>query len=123
MAINGNNILIYYNGTAISGTKSNEIQTDTELIEISSPSSGEWKSYITGRKNWSINVSFLVLAYDGVRNLLNVGNTFSIKFKGRDSSDSDGVSGSAILKNCKITAIKGNLVQGSFQFVGTGILS
>ena len=123
MAINGNNILIYYNGTAISGTKSNEIQTDTELIEISSPSSGEWKSYITGRKNWSINVSFLVLAYDGVRNLLNVGNTFTIKFKGRNSSDSDGVSGFAILKNCKITAIKGNLVQGSFQFVGTGILS
>ena len=56
MAILGNNILIYRNGTAIAGTVSNEIQSGAELIEISSPTSGQWKEYIAGRKNWSINV-------------------------------------------------------------------
>ena len=70
--------------------------------------------------NWSINVSYLVLAYNGVRELLNVGTTYTLKFRGRNQSDSTGVTGTAILKNCKITATKGNLVQGSFQFVGTG---
>lgn len=123
MAILGNNILIYRNGTAIAGTVSNEIQSGAELIEISSPTSGQWKEYIAGRKNWSINVSYLVLAYNGVRDLLNVGTTYTLKFRGRNSSDATGVQGTAILKSCKITATKGNIVQGSFQFTGTGTLS
>ena len=123
MAILGNNILIYRNGTAIAGTVSNEIQSGAELIEISSPTSGQWKEYIAGRKNWSINVSYLVLAYNGVRDLLNVGTTYTLKFRGRNSSDATGVQGTAILKSCKITATKGNIVQGSFQFTGTGNLS
>lgn len=123
MAILGNNILIYRNGTAIAGTVSNEIQSGAELIEISSPTSGQWKEYIAGRKSWSINVSYLVLAYNGVRDLLNVGTTYTLKFRGRNSSDATGVQGTAILKSCKITATKGNIVQGSFQFTGTGTLS
>jgi hypothetical protein len=123
MALLGNNILIYRSGTAIAGTTSNEIQSEADLIEISSPTSGQWKEYIEGRKSWSINVSYLVLAYNGVRELLNVGTTYTLKFRGRNSSDSTGVQGTAILKSCKITATKGNLCQGSFQFVGTGALS
>lgn len=123
MALLGNNILIYRSGTAIAGTTSNEIQSESDLIEISSPTSGQWKEYIEGRKSWSINVSYLVLAYNGVRELLNVGTTYTLKFRGRNSSDSTGVQGTAILKSCKITATKGNLCQGSFQFVGTGALS
>ena len=123
MVILGNNILIYRNGTAIAGTVSNEIQSGAELIEISSPTSGQWKEYIAGRKSWSINVSYLVLAYNGVRDLLNVGTTYTLKFRGRNSSDATGVQGTAILKSCKITATKGNIVQGSFQFTGTGTLS
>lgn len=123
MAILGNNILIYRNGTAIAGTVSNEIQSGAELIEISSPTSGQWKEYIAGRKSWSINVSYLVLAYNGVRDLLNIGTTYTLKFRGRNSSDATGVQGTAILKSCKITATKGNIVQGSFQFTGTGTLS
>lgn len=123
MAILGNNILIYRNGTAIAGTVSNEIQSGAELIEISSPTSGQWKEYIAGRKSWSINVSYLVLAYNGVRDLLNVGTTYTLKFRGRNSSDATGVQGTAILKSCKITATKGNLVQGSFTFQGTSSLT
>ena len=123
MALLGNNILIYRAGTAIAGTVSNEIQAGADLIEISSPTSGQWKEYIAGRKNWSINVSYLVLAYNGVRELLNVGTTYTLKFRGRNQSDSTGVTGTAILKTCKITATKGNLVQGSFTFQGTSSLT
>lgn len=123
MAINGKNILIYRDGTAIAGTVSNEIQSGAEIIEISSPTAGEWKQYISGRKSWSVNVSYLVLANDGVRDLLNVGSSYTLKFRGRNQSDSTGVTGTAILKNCKITATKGNLVQGSFQFTGNGPLT
>lgn len=123
MAIKGNNILIYSNGTAIAGTVSNEIQSGAELIEISSPTSGQWKEYIASRKSWSINVSYLLLADDGVRDLLNVGTSYTLKFRGRNSADNTGVTGTAILKSCKITATKGNLVQGSFTFQGTSSLT
>ena len=123
MAIKGNNILIYSNGTAIAGTVSNEIQSGAELIEISSPTSGQWKEYIASRKSWSINVSHLLLADDGVRDLLNVGTSYTLKFRGRNSADNTGVTGTAILKSCKITATKGNLVHGSFTFQGTSSLT
>lgn len=123
MAILGNNVLIFRNGTAIAGTVTNDIQAGVDIIPIGSPTSGDWKENIAGRKDWSINVSYLVLAYDGIREVLNVGSTYTLKFRGRSSSDSTGVIGSAILKICKITATKGNLVQGSFQFVGNGALT
>lgn len=123
MAINGNNVLIYRNGTAIAGTITNEIQTGADLIEISSPTSGQWKEYIAGRKSWSVNVSYLILANNGVRDLLNVGSSYTLKIRGRNATDATGVVGTGILKSCKITATKGNLVQGSFTFQGTSSLT
>jgi hypothetical protein len=59
----------------------------------------------------------------GVQDLLQVGNTFTLKIRGRNDNDATGVTGSAILKTCKITATNGNLVQGVFQFTGNGALS
>lgn len=121
MAINGNNIYVTQNGTIIAGTKSNEIQTESEMIEISNPSSGDWRQYMAGRKNWSIQVSFLVTAVANIRQLLNVGTQYTLVF--RDRAGSTSVTGTALLKTCKITSTKGSLVQGSFAFQGTGQLS
>ena len=129
MAKNGNNILVYAGSTLIGCTKTNEIQTGCETIEISSPNQGAWRNYLVGRKEWSINVAYLVtdssaLAISGgsgIKDLLQVGNSFTLSIKRRDQSSAD-LSGSAILKSVKITATRGNLVQGSFQFVGNGSL-
>jgi hypothetical protein len=60
---------------------------------------------------------------NGVRDLLQAGNSFTLKFKQRGAADSAGVSGTFILKTVKITAQRGALVQGSFQFVLNGELS
>ena len=59
----------------------------------------------------------------GVKDVLNVGTTYTLAFKERGAADSAGVSGSAILTTCKISAIRGNLVTGSFVFQGTGALA
>lgn len=124
MAQKGNNLLIFLNGTAIAGATFDDAQSGVDLLEIGSPiGSGQWKQFLTRRKYWSINVNYLVLQNTGVRNLLSVGTTYTVKFKARDSADNTGVSGQAILKVCRITAQKGNLVQGSFQFQGNGQLS
>jgi len=121
--MNGNNILIYKDGTAIAGMKSCEISTSVDTIEVASAMTGTWRARITGRKEWSLSCGYLITANSGVRDLLSVGTSYTIKVKARDAADNTGVSGTAILTQCKITATRGNLVQGSFQFQGTGALS
>ena len=123
MAINGNNIIVLSGGTAIAGTKSDELQVECETIEIASSTDQGWTHHLAGRKSWSLTVGWLLLATTDVRKALTVGSTVTIKFKGRNDTDANGLSGSAIIRTCKITAVKGNLAQGSFQFVGTGPLS
>ena len=123
MAVLGNNIIVYMNGQAIAGTKSDEIQVDCDTIEIASATDQAWTHSISGRKSWSLTVGWLVLANQDVRKALLVGSTVTIKIKGRGESDANGLSGSAILRTCKITATRGNLAQGSFAFVGNGPLT
>ena len=121
MAINGNNIIVYQGSTAIAGTRSNEIETDCEVIEISSSTQGEWREYIKGRKEWGVTTSFLVAGVADVTTLLTVGTTYTLVFKGRN--ETGGVSGSATLTKCRITANVNNLIQGSFSFKGNGPLT
>lgn len=127
MALLGQNIIILRGGTAIAGVKSNEIQSGADTIEISSPNSSQWKEYIAGRKEWSVNVNYLVAATSALdaasslKDLLKVGETYTLLIKDRDASTS--VTGNAILTTCRITATFGNIAQGSFQFRGTGALS
>lgn len=123
MAVLGNNIIVYMNGQAIAGTKSDEIQVESDTIEIASATDQEWTHYISGRKSWSLTVGWLVLANQDVRKMLLAGSVVTIKIKGRGESDANGVTGAAILKTVKVTATRGNLAQGSFAFVGNGPLT
>ena len=123
MAINGNNIIITVDGHAVAGTRSNEVQCESEIIEISSSSNQSWKAVIAGRKSWSFTVGFLVLANSRARQLLSVGSKYSVVIKERNASASEQVTGEAIMKTCKISATRGNLATGSFSFVGTGPLT
>lgn len=121
MAYNGNNILVLRDGTAIAGVKSHEIQTSAGTIEISSATQQDWREYIADRKEWSLNVNYLVLAAANMTDLLSVGTAYTIAITDRAGTVT--VSGSAILENCKQTYQRGNLVQGTFQFRGSGALS
>lgn len=93
------------------------------MIEVSSPTSGQWKQYITGRKEWQVTVNYLVLQRAQIRDMLEVGTTLQVVFKERNEANSTGVSGSATIKTCKITATRGNLIQGTFVFQGSGALT
>ena len=128
MAINGHNIIIKKGGVAIAATKSNEITVDCETIEIASPSLGDWRSFIAGRKEWSITTNFLIQSAADVKNrlyvnnALTVGQTYSLTICTNDSTGAVQLTGNAILKTYKVTATQGNLSTGSFVFVGVGAL-
>lgn len=128
MAINGNNIYICTvsgnSTTIIAGTKTNEIQTEAETIEISTPTSGQWRKYITKRKEWSFTVGFLLLQSSDVINLLQVGNEFNIAVVTREgNSPTTQLVGTAILKKAKHSYTRGKLAQGSWEFVGNSELA
>ena len=128
--MNGNDILVYSGTQLIAGTRSNDIQTGCETIETSSPSQGAWRAFLAGRKEWSFTVNYLVASDSalhisggsGIKDVLQVGNTFTLKVYKRGLS-AVAIQGSAILTGVKITATRGNLVQGSFTFKGNGALS
>ena len=132
MAIHGNTVLIYRGSTLLGGTKVNRVKTDVDLEEVSSATQATWKEYKTMRKGWSFTVNYLVLtgsvlgqSSTGIRDVLQVGNSFSLIFKNRGNSttDSTGVSGTGILKTCDIQAAVNGLVTGTFTFTGTGSLT
>lgn len=123
MATNGNNIIIYKDGAAIAATKSNEMQTDCETIEISSPSQGVWRQYLIGRKEWSVTTNFLVGVGSNVWELMRVGESCVLSFRARSGNTTTEIlKGSAFITSVKITATRGNLAQGSFTFKGNGQL-
>ena len=109
----------------IAGTKSNEIQTQSETIEISAAQNAPWKHFIAGWKEWSINTSFLVSTMGNIADLLSVGDRVALTIM-TGTPGTGAVSqliGNAIVTNVKITATWGNLATGSFSFKGTGPLS
>lgn len=126
--VQGNNIIIGWETstgvfTPFYASKSSTIQVGSETIEISSPTTGLWRDHIAGRKNWSVSTSFLLLAlWHATDTLTAVGSKFHIRIYDRTDS-SRYMDGRAILKTAKVTATRGNLVQGSWEFVGCGELS
>lgn len=135
MATNGHNILIFRNDgqtmKLIAGTRSNDIESGSELIEVSSDTDNLWRHYLSGRKEWSLSVSFLMVPDSpqsgnptDITDLLNIGESYTLSIRtGTPGSNTARLQGTAILKKCKITATTGKLVSGSFQFVGDGELS
>lgn len=108
------------NGTAMASTKikSDDIQTQADTIEKSSATNQLWREYIAGRNEWSVNVSYLVLASAKILDLLLVGQTYDVTV----TSGQTTMSGKAILTSVKQTYSIGALAKGSFSFQGTGPL-
>ena len=57
-------VVLSQNSVAVASTciRSQDIQTQADLIEVASASQQSWREYIAGRKGWSLTVTYLVLA-------------------------------------------------------------
>lgn len=118
----GNDIIVILSqgGTAMASTaiKSQDVKTDSDVIEKASSTQQDWREYVAGRKSWQMTVSYLVLTSAKILDLLKVGETFTITM--RERSAQSGVTGTAILKSVGQVFSVGNLAQGSFSFQGSG---
>ena len=115
-------IVLTHNNAAIASTcvKSNDIQVQADILEKASSTQQVWKEYISGRKGWTINVSYLLLASDKLLDVLLAGEVLGITVK--DSANTYTYYGQCLLETTKQTYTVGNLAQGSFVLRGTGAL-
>lgn len=118
--VKGRNILVYLGTTLIAGLRTNDIQTDCDMLEKASPSSGQWREYEPGRKTWMVKVGFLVPAVANIKQVLRSGQSYTLVIKDRGTTL---LTGTAICKSANFGANIENLCTGSFAFQGTGALS
>ena len=112
------------NGVALANTKikSQSIKAQCATIEKASSTQQDWVEVIAGRKSWSITVRYLVLAGSQVKDVLKVGQTFSITMQEYGSSTNI-VTGTALLSGVDAEYPTGNLAQGTFTLTGSGALT
>ena len=77
MILHGRNLIIKVGGVAIAAAKSCDINVQCEEIETASPSTGEWRTAITGRKSWTVATNQLVTSI--VRPIQMVGTSVSLE--------------------------------------------
>lgn len=119
--MNGNNIIVYRDETAIAATRSDEIQTEAGVIEIASATQQEWQEIIAGRKSWGMTTNFLVTSTTRVLDLLRNGESCLLSI--RDRSGNVLLQGYAICTTCRGSFAQSNLAQGVFTFRGNGPLA
>ena len=120
--IHGRNLIIKINGTAIAGARSCEINVEGEQLETASPDTGTWRTFLAGRKEWSVTCGYLIpAAGTPLRSEAAMVNT-SVTLTVQSDMSGDTLTGSAIVRTWRASGNIGNLAQGSFQFRGNGAL-
>lgn len=87
MIIHGNNLIVSVGNTAIAAAKSCELNVAADTIEVASPNIGDWRAFVVGRKNWNVNVGYLLTPlYVTARPTL-VGESVILTFSVRQPGD------------------------------------
>ena len=122
MIIHGNNVILASttSGIAFAAAKSCDLNVQAGTLETSSPTIGDWLTHIKGRKSWTANISHLVTEIKS--NVQMVGQSVNITFGVRGST-TDQVTGTATIKQWKVTGTRGNLSQASIVLEGNGALT
>lgn len=118
--IRGKDIVIYENGAAIAAARSCDINFAGEAKETSSPFHPAWRSYVKGRKEWSVTVNYLV---NGLKDkCIHIGSVVTLALGVAEEGEmgTDRLVGQAICVDARVTATVGNLSQGTWVFKGNG---
>ena len=119
--VHGRNLIIYANGVAIAAAKSCTLSMSIGDIEVASDTDGNAKTFLPTQKEWTVRCNTLVTSL--TEHFANIGDTISLSMAVCDWNKNptpDRLTGDAIVTSASITASVGNLVQGNFQFKGTG---
>lgn len=74
----GKNLILYSGGVAVAASKSCTINVQCELMEVSSPTTGAWRTFLAGVKEWSVSCGVMVMAESVVSSALSVGTSVEL---------------------------------------------
>lgn len=119
--LKGNDVIILKDGVAIAAARSCDIHVGAAADEVSSASTGTWRERLLGRKDWTVSVSMLVTG--SLSDILTAaGGQYTLSITNRNDA-SDRLTGTALLTDARLTAVRGSLAQGSWVFTGNGALT
>lgn len=119
--MNGNRFILSMGGVVVAAVVAHNVETNAGSIEIAGKTQGQWREYIAGHQQWSINAEWLMLSSDRMSSLLQNGQTFTISSYDRLNQRTN-VHGTAKLERCHIRMERGTLVRGQFLLRGNGYL-
>ena len=117
--IHGNDLIIKLDGIAIAACKSCEITHECDTLSIAPTEYGSYVVSAEGKHTWKVSTSHLLSNVSDF--IVEAGKTYTLSFAYRKNGVK--VSGQAICTQCKVTATRGSMAQGSFEFQGTGALT
>ena len=120
----GNDLILSSDKAPLYAAKSCDISVECDTKEYASETSARWRTFLADRKSWSVSCSYLVNNTSIPADASRVGDTFTLTVTPRDDEEAGHrVAGTAICTQWRVTGTRGNLVQGSFSFQGTGPLA
>ena len=103
----------------IAASKSCTISRKVDLYEKASSTQSTAKEFITGRSEWEVTLSHLVVSDAPFDGILKVGSSYTLSMV----IGSTRKYGTAICVQADLSAPVGNLATGSVKFKGTGDLT
>lgn len=91
--IHGNNLIVSVGNKAIAAAKSCELNVAADTIEIASPNIGDWRAFICGRKNWNVNVNYLLTPRYVTVRPAGIGEVVTLTFSIRQTGPTKNIQG------------------------------
>ena len=125
--INGNELLLYVNGSAIACCLNHSLQMSTEEIDVTTKDSDGWKEIILGLRSWTISGEGLTefsatYGFDDLVTVWKNKTLVTINFKTSNADDAV-FSGSAYITELAEDAGMNAATSFTFTLQGTGVLS
>lgn len=120
----GDNLILAINGTPLAASKSCSISKSQSFIEVSSPTSGRWQSFVPKQLGWEISSDCLIGTMDAYKTLdaaWKNGTALTVRFYDREYNENE--TGTAYIDKLDLTASKGSLAKMSVSLKGSGELS
>ena len=120
----GEHLQIAIGGTPLAASKSCNVNKSQSFIEVASPTSGRWKSFVPQKLGWRISSDCLLATMDAYKTLdaaWKAGTALNIRF--HDTEYNANEIGTAYIENLDLVATKGNLAKMSVSLRGSGALS
>lgn len=126
MILHGRNINVKVNGVIIAKAKSCQLNVQCDVTEIADLTTGTWKKFLAGRKEWAVDVTTFVQVVKTGYDL--VGQTVTLEIgqvsaTSRAELTADKLSGRAIVTMYGMSGEVKGLATAQMQFKGNGALT